>query len=378
MTPQHLHIICFDIPFPPSYGGVIPVYYRIKALSELGIHITLHCFYKGEKGDTVPLEAMCEKVYYYPRKSSIWQHLSLKPFVVNSRENELLLPRLLEDDAPIFFEGLVSCSLMSHPKLRNRNKYFRECNVEHDYYHGLAKATNIWWKKLFWHIEAERLRWFEHSIRYAQGIFVLAHQDEKHFRHTYPEVPITYFPCFHGHTQIVPPTNRSKQYILYQGNLEIPENHKAAMHIIRHIAPHVPHPIFIAGKNPSADLLQQANRFNNVTIIANPNEETMQNLLCNACVHLLITFQGTGIKLKLLNVLFTEGHVVVNPPMVVGTELSELCHIGTNDRELIQLCNSLINFPNTKEDITKRLDHLNESYNDKKSALIIQKIIFNR
>lgn len=376
---QQLHIICFDIPFPPSYGGVIPVFYRIKALSELGIRITLHCFYKGKKGDTTPLESMCEKVYYYPRKTSIWQQFSLKPFGVKSREHELLLPHLLVDEAPIFFEGLVSCSLMNHPKLRNRDKYFRECNVEHDYYHGLAQASNIWWKKLFWHIEAERLRWFEHTIRRAQGIFVLAHQDEKHFRQTYPKVPITYFPCFHGHTDILPPTtDRSNPYILYQGNLEIPENNKAAIHIARHIAPHVPHSFVIAGKNPSKDLQQEASKLNNVTVLANPNEDKMQHLHRNASVHLLITFQETGIKLKLLNVLFTEGHVVVNPSMVAGTELSELCHIGTNDSELIMFCNSLIDNPNTKKELAKRLSHLNESYNDKKSALIIQKIIFNR
>ncbi len=38
----HLHIIAFDIPFPPDYGGVIDVYYKIKTLSEAGVRIHLH------------------------------------------------------------------------------------------------------------------------------------------------------------------------------------------------------------------------------------------------------------------------------------------------------------------------------------------------
>ena len=55
MPVKRLHIICFDIPFPPSYGGVIPVFYRIKALNKLGVWVILHCFYKGVKGETEPL-----------------------------------------------------------------------------------------------------------------------------------------------------------------------------------------------------------------------------------------------------------------------------------------------------------------------------------
>ena len=34
---QHLHIISFDIPWPPNYGGVIDVFYKIKTLSEAGV-----------------------------------------------------------------------------------------------------------------------------------------------------------------------------------------------------------------------------------------------------------------------------------------------------------------------------------------------------
>ncbi|MCX6283192.1 MAG: mannosyltransferase, partial [Bacteroidetes bacterium] len=41
---QHLHIVSFDIPYPPDYGGVIDVYYKIKTLSEAGVKIHLHCF----------------------------------------------------------------------------------------------------------------------------------------------------------------------------------------------------------------------------------------------------------------------------------------------------------------------------------------------
>ena len=34
-----LHIVSFDVPFPPNYGGVIDVYYKCKHLHQLGIEI---------------------------------------------------------------------------------------------------------------------------------------------------------------------------------------------------------------------------------------------------------------------------------------------------------------------------------------------------
>ena len=34
MTENHLHIISFDVPYPANYGGVIDVFYRVKALTE--------------------------------------------------------------------------------------------------------------------------------------------------------------------------------------------------------------------------------------------------------------------------------------------------------------------------------------------------------
>ena len=104
----------------------------------------------------------------------------------------------------------------------------------------------------------------------------------------------------------------------------------------------------------------------------------MQTLIRNARIHLLITFQGTGIKLKLLNVLYTEAHVVVNPLMVEGTELTELCHIGNDDEQLIALCTSLFEKPMDKKALSNRLQQLNASYNDAASAKIIYQTIFKQ
>ena len=46
---KEIHIVTFDIPYPVNYGGVIDVFYKIKALKEAGIKIHLHCFYHKRK-----------------------------------------------------------------------------------------------------------------------------------------------------------------------------------------------------------------------------------------------------------------------------------------------------------------------------------------
>ncbi|MBO7501943.1 MAG: glycosyltransferase family 1 protein [Paludibacteraceae bacterium] len=368
MTNGRLHIICFDNPYPPAYGGAIDVYYRIRALSEEGVNIILHCFYKGNLTPSAQLEELCEHVYYYPRKTSFVQQLSLLPYGVTSREHPDLLPRLMQDEAPILFEGLVSCALMAHPSLRNRRKYFRECNVEHHYYHALGKATPSFVRKVFYHLEAERLRLFERKLLYAQGIFALAHQDEAYFKQHYPSVPTTYIPCFHGHEQVSTPREPTTPYILYHGNLSVAENHRVAAYIATHLADRLPYRIIIAGYHPSPALQHIIAQHPNMQLVSSPDQNTMEQLIQDAKVHLLLTFQSTGIKLKLLNVLYTGQHVVVNPEMVVGTELAELCHIGHSAEELVNLCSSLMQQSIEPNTIETRQSVLDSCYNNRQSA----------
>src|SRR5688572_11291711 len=92
-----LHIICHDVPWPADYGGVVDLFYKIKALHDEGVKIKLHCFDYG-RGHQDELSKYCEEVNYYQRLSK-WKSISLsKPYIVRSRENPLLLENLLKDD----------------------------------------------------------------------------------------------------------------------------------------------------------------------------------------------------------------------------------------------------------------------------------------
>ena len=97
---KQLHIVSFAIPYPANYGGVIDVFYKLKALSALGVKITLHCF-KYDRQPAKELETLCQKVYYYPRKMLGSHLLGFYPFIVGSRKSEQLVENLLKNKAPI-------------------------------------------------------------------------------------------------------------------------------------------------------------------------------------------------------------------------------------------------------------------------------------
>ncbi len=169
---KRLHIVSFDNPFPPNYGGVIDVFYKLKALHDQGIEIVLHAFEYGRK-PTTQLNKFCKKVYYYQRRNFVNPFVGSLPYIVNTRNSPELLDNLLKDDAPVLFEGLHTCFFLDHPLLAKRTKFVRMHNIEHEYYEKLESVERNFFKKYFFTKEATRLREFEKILSHAQGI--LAH-----------------------------------------------------------------------------------------------------------------------------------------------------------------------------------------------------------
>ena len=106
------------MPYPADYGGVIDVYYRIKALYQLGFKITLHCFEYG-RGKQTHLDEITEKTYYYKRQKSFLNGFNKRPFIVSSRRSKEILNRLLEDEYPILFEGLHTTWCLENKAILN-------------------------------------------------------------------------------------------------------------------------------------------------------------------------------------------------------------------------------------------------------------------
>lgn len=350
---RHLHIVSFDIPYPANYGGVIDVFHKIRCLHQKGMLITLHCFEYGGRKPAPALEKYCNKVYYYKRQTSLLKQFSTLPYNVISRTDEELKERLMEDDYPILFEVLHTCYLLDDPDLKERKKLFRHSNIEHDYFRELAKAESSFIKKIYLHLEARKLQRFEKQITHADCILSVSEQDLSYFQKTYPQTPAVYLPSFHSFDELQNKTGKG-DYILYHGNLSVPENHVATLWLIEHVFSKITRRVVIAGLNPQSSLVAKIKSHPHIELKENCSGDEMQQLISDAHIHCLYTAQATGLKLKLLNVLYSGRFVLANTAMLAGTHLQEACVICDNGEAYLNAIQDLFEKKFTATDIEKR------------------------
>ncbi|MCH2224158.1 MAG: hypothetical protein MK066_05260 [Crocinitomicaceae bacterium] len=327
MDNKRLHIIALDVPFPTDYGGAIDIYYRVKALHKLGFKIQLHCYEYG-RGTPSELNDITENVYYYPRKKRSIDLFNSLPFIVQTRRSKLLLDRLLQDDSPILFEGLHTTFHLKNPALASRNKIVRTHNIEHVYYHDLAKEARGW-KKSFFLNESKKLKRYESILSHANYIISIKQEDQLHFSQYQKN---TFVLPASMKKLVVIPSNAKKDYALFHGNLSVPENERSAKRLLNEVLPLSDVQVILAGKNPSDELIKLAES-KGVEIIPNPDQKTMDSLIQNARVHLLSTDQSTGVKLKLLYSIMTYGQIIVSPEMTSGTSLDQWCNVVNSPAE---------------------------------------------
>jgi len=373
MKEPHLHIISFDIPFPANYGGVIDVYYKIKALSNAGVRVHLHCFEYHRK-PTPELETLCHEVHYYPRVSGVPSSLHYKPYIVVSRKSSLLIQNLLKDNYPILFEGLHSCFFLGDQRLKHRFKIYRESNIEHNYYFHLFKAEKKPYAKLFFLTESIKLRIFQKILDHADLMLTVSSEDNEYLIKHFPGKKVIYLPSFHRDEEVrIIPGKGS--FNLYQGQLSVPENSLAAEFLIREVMDESLPELIIAGLNPPDHLIRLATSRNNVKIIADPDDEEMFRLIREAQVNVMVTFQATGLKLKLLNALFNGRFCLVNPGMVHGTGLSGLCEIAETPSEFKRKIRELSSREFTDDMIRERKVHLIQNHSNTENCKILLNLL---
>ncbi len=350
-----LHVIAFDVPFPADYGGVIDIYYKIKAIHKEGVDIKLHIYNYGRNHSKSELSKYCSEIYYYPRKIYKNPFMGSKPYIVNSRNSNELLKNLQMDNEPILFEGLHCTYYLAHPSLKNRLKIVRTHNIEHRYYKHLENSESKYFKKYFFRIEAEKLKKHQRILEHANIIAAISPNDCSHFNKKFGNT--IYVPAFHRNSKIANPDGKG-EYILYHGNLSVPENYNAAKQLIENVFSKVKTPSIIAGNNPPKELVTLCNKHHNIELKSNLSTDEIHHLIKNAHINVLYTNQNTGIKLKLLNALYLGRFSIVNPLMVEGSGLESLCTISNDFQGIIHSIKHLM-----------KKDYDDSVYHDKKIFL---------
>ncbi len=365
---KSLHLVSFNVPFPADYGGVIDVFYKLKALHKAGAKIKLHCFEYGRK-NAPELEKYCEKVYYYPRDKSFLRLLSSKPFIVNTRNHKDLLKNLAADPRPILFEGLHSTFFLKHPALEKHKKIVRTHNIEHDYYEYLSHSTEIEKEKYFFKQEAIKLRNYEKILHHADHLLCISAPDTTYFSNKYGKS--TYVPAFHPFDNVCSEKGTG-EYIIFHGNLEVAENMDVVNFLIDKIFTEITYPFYIVGKNPPQKLVDRVQNIPHINLFSNVSHEVMDVLIGNSQICLIPAFQSTGMKLKLLSSLFAGRHCITNSMMVQSTGLEKLCAIADNQQDMIAAIENLFEKKFREEDIELRKEILGDEFSNEKNA---QKIL---
>ena len=146
----------------------------------------------------------------------------------------------------------------------------------------------------------------------------------------------------------------SGTYCLYHGELDIESNERAVRWLLKNVFRDINIPFLIAGKNPSRRLDELVQEQSHTCLIANPSEQEMQDLIAKAHIHLLPSLSHTGLSGKLLNALYNGRHCVVNPAMIRGTGLSNICHIADGPYKWMKLITDLYQQPFTAMEREKR------------------------
>lgn len=103
-------------------------------------------------------------------------------------------------------------------------------------------------------------------------------------------------------------------------------------------------------------------------MVPDPNDQELKDIISKAQIHVIPSFNCTGIKLKLLNALFNGRHCVVNAEAVEGTGLKEVCHLAEGAGEFKTVIENLYERPFTFLDLQWRREKLQSQYNNHQTA----------
>lgn len=331
MAGPTVHIVSFAVPDPPDYGGAIDVYYKIKALSEAGVSVVLHAWTYDNRGPGAELSGFCREIHLYPRQTHWSRAMGTTPYIIASRSDRALERRLLADANPILLEGMHNARLLDRASLRGRRMLLRMHNLEWDYYRELARQTGHPLKKLYYMAEGRRLAITRPVLHHADMLLAISEADRSGLERWFDRVE--YLPAFHPYSSLSIPPGLGR-FALYHGNLEVAENRRAAEWLMEEVFVNTGFPLVVAGRKPPKGWVE-AWRRPGIDIVPDPFEAELSALFSEAQVHVLPTFQATGIKLKLLRALFSGRHVLITPDMAAGSaSLAGLCRVAGNAADM--------------------------------------------
>ncbi|RQO39436.1 hypothetical protein DBR39_10705 [Chryseobacterium sp. KBW03] len=370
---KELHIISFNYPYPPSYGGIIDVYYKIKSLHDLKVKIYLHCFIDQVPETIDPeIKEITENVFFYKKKKNPFLYFSGTPFAAAIRDSKALLQNLEKIKAPILFEGLQTTRIIRFLKSNKTPLYLRHHNNETEYYKGLSLSEKNIFKKVVYKIESLKYTGYQKKLlKRFKTVFCLSEKEYNEVNNYSKNAQLIHI--FHGN-QSVKQLDKKGNYFLFHGDLTTADNKKALNETIDLFKTLPQYKLVVASDRASEEVKKKISAVKNINLTPIQTTENLHHLLENAHANILFSYQNSGTKVKLFNTLYNSRFVIINGNITDDPTLMSLCLYGADMAEIRQqIITSAEKDYDTSEN---RKEVLEKRHSDHSKAEEMVKIIF--
>ncbi|WP_313383952.1 hypothetical protein [Chishuiella sp.] len=337
---KSLHFVSMDVPYPPNYGGIIDVFYKLKAFSHFEIEIDLHLFGFKERNIDI-FKKYAKNVYFYKINQKSYYLLQRYPLSVRSRDGKLFYERIKSLKAPIFFESLKTTFVLNKYNLDDYPKYLRLHNVEQNYFFGLARSEKNIIKKALYYIEAKKYIDYEKIIYQFDEVFTLSKFEQNYTQKKFNKGK--FIPVFHGNKSFQLLSEKGK-FALYHGDLRTSDNRKVVSFLID-VFKEIDYPFVIASSTREDWVKSKIQNFKHIKFIKLKDFDHLKDLFENAHINISWSFQESGTKLKIINALFNSRFSIINKNVIDDKLISNLCIKVSDKSELIKAINKFKNQP---------------------------------
>lgn len=333
-----------QMPYPPTHGGRVDDWRRLKAMKEAGaqIHLVTWCSDRPHErpsgAEIEMLSTVAEVVHVWPilqTWSERFVRLSRLPFWpshvasrIPSRPQWRALWNSLDLFRPdvVWQDGLYSCVTAQQVMRRCRVPlFYRSHNIEYRYFQQQVAKANTWRDKLAWGLNLPHLERVERNTFGCATHYFDISNDDMAFWKSQGYASGTWLPPLID-PQFAARLSASRESppefdVGYLGNLYAPNNVAGVLWFLREVVPLLNQrqpglKLFIAGSQPVQAIRDAVGAAQGVTLIENAPDAVA--VLREARVLVNPIFSGSGVNVKSVEMLFAPAALVSAPQGVAG------------------------------------------------------------
>jgi len=370
-----IQILCARSLSHIHYGHGSLLYFELESLHRSGAIIDLHVLHPDPVSEKIV--PFCRSIQHYEH---ITGHKAVHfdiPFEVATRLHPDLEINLNRNQDPVLIYGWEATGLVFLDKIDSDRVHLRVTGIAHvqskeyqSYKTGLLQKI-----KSITSTSSHKLLRYEDVVMPKPHLLPLHEKDIKVIEQKWQRSPEP-VPIFLSPIQ-VSVNNGMGNYCFYFGDFSDPEHEKAAIWLLEEVFSHVNIPFVVAGKSPSAALQKIAHKNLHTCLVADPDEDAVEDLIRKAHIQILPMLSVTGLKSEIYHALLHGRHCLYHGEGYACPLVRESCHEVKDARHARELIPALFSTPFHEESVQLRNKYffdLNRS-NDRAAAWMQQAVL---